>query len=42
MVRDKRTGKITACKMFDLGENDEHIQEVYCYFYSQLVSRRVV
>jgi len=32
MVRDKRTGKITACKMFDLGENDEHIQEVILLF----------
>ena len=28
MVKDKRTGEISACKMFDLGYNDEDIQEV--------------
>ena len=32
MVRDKRTGKITACKMFDLGENYMRIQEVILLF----------
>ena len=32
MVRDKRTGKITACKMVDLGENYKRIQEVILLF----------
>ena len=32
MVRDESTGKISACKMFDLGENDEHIQQVILLF----------
>ena len=32
MVKDKRTGEISACKMFDLGDNDEDIQKVVLLF----------
>ena len=34
MVKDKRTGEISACKMFDLGFNDKDdvIQEVVLLF----------